>query len=44
MRLGKVQAAGYVVDNEVALQAEVTLSDAERAPVTPEPEPAVAAV
>ncbi len=43
MRLGKEQAAGYVEDTAAALPAEVLITDTERAPVTEEPEPAVAA-
>jgi hypothetical protein len=42
MRLGKEQAAGYVEDVE-APEAEVFQSDMERTPVTPEPQPTVAA-
>jgi len=42
MRLGKEQAAGYVEDTDAAVQAEVFISDPERAPVAAEPEPAVA--
>ncbi len=43
MRLGKEQAAGYVEDNEAALDEQVLIPDTERAPVAAEPEPAVAA-
>jgi hypothetical protein len=43
MRLGKMQTAGYVEDTEVAVQAEVLISDTERVPVAAEPEPAVTA-
>ena len=43
MRLGKEQASGYVEDVEAAPAAEVFQSDRERVPVTPEPQPAVAA-
>ncbi|HXC81750.1 MAG TPA: hypothetical protein VNV62_07835 [Trebonia sp.] len=43
MRLGKEQAAGYVEDVETAPAAEVFQSDMERIPVTPEPQPTVAA-
>ena len=43
MRLGKEEAAGYVEDTQAALAAEVLITDTERAPVTQEPQPAVAA-
>jgi hypothetical protein len=43
MRLGKEQAAGYVEDVETAPATEVFQSDMERIPVTPEPQPTVAA-
>jgi len=43
MRLGKEQATGYVEDVEAAPVAEVSNSDTERSPVTPEPQPAVVA-
>lgn len=43
MRLGKEQATGYVEDTEAAPTAEVFKSDTERTPVTPEPQPTVAA-
>jgi hypothetical protein len=41
MRLGKEQAAGYVEDTDESVQAEVFISDPERAPVAAEPAPAV---
>jgi hypothetical protein len=43
MRLGKEQATGYVEDVEATPATEIFNSDAERTPVTPDPQPAVVA-
>jgi hypothetical protein len=43
MRLGKVQAAGYVEETEASVQTEVLNLDTEREFVTADPEQAVVA-
>jgi hypothetical protein len=43
MRLGKEKAAGYVEDTEADLELaeEIKAAQPERAPLTPDPEPAL---